>query len=93
MKKLNIWGFCLAIAIVWSAGTILAGWFAGLGWGDLYVRVMSSIYIGYEPGFWGGIIGGIWAFFDGGIFGLAISFLYNVFSEDKKKPKAAKKKR
>ena len=87
MNKLNIWRVCLTAGIVWGVASLLAGWFAGLGWGELYVRVMSSIYIGYEPGFWGGIIGGIWGFFDGGVFGLALGFVYNLLTPRKKRKK------
>ena len=51
------------------------------------MRVMSSIYIGYEPGFWGGIIGDIWGFFDGGVFGLALGLVYNLLTPTKKRKK------
>ncbi|MCB1118145.1 MAG: bacteriophage holin [Chlamydiia bacterium] len=91
MNKFNLWKFCLALGIVWGAASLLAGWCAALGWGELYVRVMSSIYIGYEPTFLGGIIGGIWGFFDGAIFGLAIAFVYNALVSEKKKTKTRKK--
>ncbi len=91
MKKLNVWSFGLAIGIVCGAAAILTGWFAALGWGDLYVRVMSSVYVGFEPGFWGGIVGGIWSFFWGGLWGLLVAYLYNVMSEEKKKPEPKKK--
>lgn len=98
MQKLNIWSFCLSLGIIWGVGTLLAGWFAGFGWDGLYVRVLGSIYLGYAPGFWGGILGAIWAFFDGAIFGLALSWLYNKLcskiQKGKKSPakKATRKK-
>ena len=98
MKKINVWSFCLALGIIWAAGTLLAGWFAALGWGGMYVRILGSVYIGYAPDFWGGILGAVWAFFDGAIFGLALGWLYNKLSiktaKTKKRPakKAAKKR-
>ncbi len=91
MQKFNLWKFCLALGIVWGVASLLAGWFAALGWGELYVRVMASIYIGYEPSFLGGIIGGVWGFFDAAVFGLALAFIYNVLVSTKKKATSRKK--
>lgn len=69
----------LALGIVWAAGVMIAGWTAAANWGTLFVKTMASIYIGYEPGFLGGIIGGIWAFFDAAIGGAVFAYLYNLF--------------
>lgn len=58
--------------------------FAGItswlfGWGTSLVEVMSSLYIGYAASLPGAVIGAGWAFADGFIGGLLISWLYNKF--------------
>lgn len=78
-QKFHIKAFTLGLGITWSATVLLAGWTAIFGWGGAFVRVMASIYIGYEPSFFGAIIGAIWGFFDGAIGGLIFSLLYNFF--------------
>jgi len=45
------------------------------------VTPLSSLYIGYAPSFVGGIIGGIWGFFDGLIGGAILALLYNAFAK------------
>ncbi|MGD2169010.1 MAG: bacteriophage holin [Chlamydiota bacterium] len=77
--KLSVKGLALGIGITWSIGQVLVGWVAIGGWGAEYVRVMSSIYIGFNPSFIGGIIGGVWGFADGFIGGALLAFFYNVF--------------
>lgn len=51
---------------------------AYLNWGVNIVNLMGDIYIGYEASFLGGIIGAIWAFVDGFIFGFLIAWVYNL---------------
>ena len=46
-----------------------------------FVDAMASLYIGYEPSFIGGIVGGIWGFFDGFIAGAVVAFFYNRFKK------------
>ena len=78
MEKLNIKKFAVAFGLSWALGTLLLGWAAGTGWGAGMVNVMSSVYIGYGPSFVGGIIGGVWAFFDGAIGGAILAWIYNM---------------
>ena len=80
VQKLSVFAFALSLGIVWSACTLLAGWFASLGWGAAYVHILSSIYIGYGPSFFGSVIGAIWAFFDALVGGLVFAYLYNIIS-------------
>lgn len=80
-KKLNILACTISAGLVWAISVLLAGWFSIFGWGNAFVLVMKSIYIGYDPTFVGGIIGGIWAFFDGAIAGLLFSFFYNLIAK------------
>jgi hypothetical protein len=77
MTKLSVKGLSLSMGLVWAFCNLLAGWTAMFGWAGKYVDLMSSIYIGYTPTWVGGVIGGIWAFFDGAIGGLLIAFIYN----------------
>lgn len=77
--KLSVIGFALGGAIYWGLSMVCAGWTSIFGWGNAFVSTMSSIYIGYEPSFIGGIIGGIWGFADGFIAGGVLAFFYNMF--------------
>ncbi len=79
MQKLNVKAFTLAWGISCGIGFLFLGWVAILGWGAQIVDLMSSLYIGYAPTFLGGIIGGIWAFFDWGIGALIFVLIYNAF--------------
>jgi uncharacterized membrane protein len=85
MHQISIRALALTLAILWGASCLLVGWTASFGWGSYFVDVLSSIYIGYKPGFIGGIAGAIWGFIDGGIWGAALAYLYNHF--DKKHSK------
>lgn len=80
-KKLSVIGLALGFAIYWGLANVVAGWTSMFGWGNSFVSVMSSIYIGYEPTFIGAIIGGIWAFVDGLIAGAVVAFFYNMFKK------------
>jgi len=72
-------GLALGVGIYWGLSMLVAGWTSMFGWGNSFVSMMSSIYIGYEPSFIGAIIGGIWGFFDGFIAGAVVAFFYNMF--------------
>jgi len=76
--RLDMKALTLSIGITWGIGMLFMGWVSAFGWGDYFVDVMSSVYIGYEPSFIGGIIGGIWGFVDGAIGGFLISLFYNL---------------
>jgi len=78
MVKLDIKAFGLSLGIVWGVGMFLLGLMVLFcNWGSSLVGVMSSVYIGYKPTFLGSLIGGIWGFFDAGIGGAIIAWLYN----------------
>jgi hypothetical protein len=79
MGKICMRALCLSLGITWGLAMLILGWVAAFGWGTTMVHVFSSLYIGYSPTFWGGIIGGIWAFFDAAVLGIIISFFYNLF--------------
>ncbi len=79
--KLHSVAFGLALGIVWGVGLFLTGLLAAAtDWGDHFVQVMGSAYIGYGPTFLGAVIGGAWGFLDLFIAGALIAWLYNVIS-------------
>jgi len=80
MQRLNVKALTLALGFSWAICVLFAGWAAIFGWGAGFVEIMSSMYIGYEASFIGGLVGAVWGFVDGAIAGLLISFLYNFFS-------------
>ncbi len=83
MQKLNVKAFTLAWGISFGIYFLFIGWMASFGWGVDIVKAISTFYIGYAPTFWGGIIGGVWAFFDGAIGGAIISLIYNALAKKK----------
>ncbi len=78
MRKLDAKALGLALGITWGACTFLMGIAAmQFNYGTGLVNAFSSLYIGYKATFLGSVIGGIWAFFDAGIGGILIAWLYN----------------
>jgi hypothetical protein len=51
----------------------------GISWGSGIIQGMSTLYIGFKPTIRGSVIGGIWGFFDAGIGGVVVAWLYNIF--------------
>ena len=82
MAKLSVKGLAVGLGTSWAICVLLAGWASMFGWCTKFVDVMSSVYIGYTPTFFGGIIGGVWGFFDGAIGGLIIAVVYNMVVEN-----------
>lgn len=80
---MNVRSFALAGGLVWGFGVMVLGWMAAFGWGGSLAGVLASLYVGYGPSFVGGIIGGVYGFFDGLIALALIAWLYNVFSQRK----------
>lgn len=82
MAKVDVKALGLAMGIVWGAVMFLLGIMNMLlNWGGALEEVMSSLYIGYKPTFLGSIIGGFWGFFDAGIGGVIMGWLYNKLSK------------
>jgi len=80
MAKVSIKALGLSVGVVWSAGILLLGLLSTMfGWGSEIVKILSSIYMGYDSTIVGSILGGIWAFVDGCIGGVAIAWVYNKF--------------
>ena len=86
MDKCNIKGLALGLGAMWGFYVMCAGWMAAFGWWSAFVNALGTAYIGYGPSFCGGIIGGIWGFFDGAVAGIIIGVVYNwVVSNEKKR--------
>ncbi len=78
--RLNSWAFGLAFGIIWAIVIFVLG-VIGIwsDWCDDFLRVMSSIYVGYKAGWGGAFIGLIWGFVDGFIGFWLIALVYNAF--------------
>ncbi len=82
MTKLNIKAFGLSCGMLWGLAMFLLGIInTYFNWGMDWVRLMSSIYIGYKPTLLGSVLGGIWGFFDAGVGGLVLAWIYNKFQK------------
>ena len=78
MAKLDVKAFGLTLGIIWSAAVLVMGIIAMMGsYAMPFVNGMSKFYIGYSATPLGVIIGAVWGFFDMGICGLLIAWLYN----------------
>lgn len=79
-QKCDVFALGLGIGILFAAYVFMLGltalWF---DWGTELVKILSSLYIGYNATFLGSVIGGIWAFVDGFIAGVVIAWVYNKF--------------
>ena len=83
MQKIDVKAFALAWGISFSVSVSFLGWAAMFGWGVKLVDMISSLYIGYAPTFIGGIIGGVWAFFDWAIGAGIVAIVYNALVKEK----------
>ena len=83
--KLGVAAFGFAAGITWALGLLILGWVSWwTGWGMQMVAVMGSMYVGYQPTFWGAIIGAIWGFVDLFIAGIIMAAIYNAFCGKRK---------
>jgi O-antigen/teichoic acid export membrane protein len=76
--KLGVFAFAMAIGIASALGVLLLG-LAGHFFqsGLSIITLASSIYVGFEPTILGAVIGGLWAFLEGAIWGAIVAALYN----------------
>jgi len=83
--QINTRACALAGGVLWAGAlfflALTAQWW---GWGDTWVQVLSDLYLGYAPGFVGGIIGAVWGFFDLLIGCALFARLYNMFAKKMK---------
>lgn len=78
-RKLHVPSLGLSMGLICAASAFLLGIMASMGKGEVLVNVLSEFYLGYSSTFVGSIIGGIWGFIDGLIFGSLLAYLYNIF--------------
>jgi hypothetical protein len=81
MRKLSVKGLTIAIGVLWSFCTLLMGITAMFGYGTLFVKAFSSIYIGYDATPIGSLLGMVYGFLDGAGAGFIISYIYNLVVE------------
>lgn len=62
---------------------MVLGWISAFGWGTEMVNTLSSLYIGYNSGILGGLIGAVWGFADGALGGVVIALIYNAVTKEK----------
>jgi hypothetical protein len=79
--SIDVINFGLAFGMLWGIGAFLLGILSIFGWGEAIVRVLSTLYIGYESTLLGSVAGGLWAFVDGFIGGALIAWFYNTIGK------------
>jgi len=78
--RFNVWALALTGGVLWSFCVLSVGVCAQwLNWGVALRSVMSSLYIGFDRGVLGIVIGVVWAFPDAFVLLLLFGLLYNVF--------------
>lgn len=78
MCGLNAPKFGLALGIMCALWMLIIGITATYaGYGTEIVKVLGSIYIGYDLTLIGAIVGGVWGFLDGLIGGFIFAWIYN----------------
>lgn len=78
MNKLDPKAFGLACGILWGLGCLFMGLVAMIcPWAEPFVDVLGVMYLGYSATVSGSLIGTVWGFFDAGIGGLLLIWLYN----------------
>jgi hypothetical protein len=81
--KLNLKALALTAGLVWAGAVLMVGvtnliW---PGYGNTFLQLVASIYPGYNATASVGavIVGTLYTLVDGGIFGLVVGWLYNLF--------------
>jgi len=76
--KLHAAKFGVALGIVWAFCCVFLSFSTMLfNWGNAWVDLLASLYIGYAPTVIGALIGMVWGFIDAFIGGLVVAWLYN----------------
>jgi hypothetical protein len=81
MNKCQPIALGVAVGIVWSIGVFFAGIFAMFHWGNAFVDVIGSFYIGYGASLLGAVIGALWALADGFVAGVVVAWIYNAVAK------------
>jgi hypothetical protein len=77
--RLGVVAVGFALGITWAIGLLVMGWASELsgGWGKPFIDAMGTVYLGYQPTFWGTVIGAVWGLVDGFISGIIFAAIYN----------------
>ena len=79
----SVKGLALTVGILWGGCVLLVGLgnLIGPSYGVAFLEIARSIYPGYAntAGFFGVIVGTLYALLDGAILGALIAWLYNRF--------------
>ena len=81
--KLDVKAFGLSLGILWAFALVLMGIMAMVvpSYAGDMVHALGTKYLGYEATPIGIVVGAVWGFFDMGIFGALIAWLYNKLSK------------
>ena len=76
--RLSVLGLGISLGLVWAITLlILAAGSACLGIGDEFVKLLGSLYVGYDASLLGSLIGFAWGFVDAFVGGVLIALVYN----------------
>jgi len=78
--RLSVLSFGLAFGTITAITMFVIGLSAWLiDWGTPVVKLVGSMYLGYEPSLMGSIIGALYGFVDWFIGGILIAWFYNIY--------------
>ena len=78
MQKLNSIAFGLAVGIIWAVFLFLLAILAMYAnWGNAWVELIGSVYLGVNVSWTGALLALPWAFVDGFIGAFLVAWLYN----------------
>ncbi len=81
MNKCQPLALGVAIGVLWAIYVFGLAITAMFGWGTALLESLASLYIGYEASVIGALIGAAWAFADGFIAGVVITWVYNAIAK------------
>ena len=81
MERLNVKALAVAVGASWGVCMLFLGLISVFGWGERFVDLMASVYVGYKPTLLGSIIGAAYGFVDGAIGGAIVALIYNVVAK------------
>ncbi|MBU0528956.1 hypothetical protein KKF86_04270 [bacterium] len=80
--KINTKALALSTGIITGLAVfLLTAWFLIMGYSGTFLAKLGSVYLGYSVSWLGAIIGLVYGFFDGLIFGALLGFIYNKFAK------------
>jgi hypothetical protein len=77
-QNLSFRGVAVGLGATWALFLLMIGLLSIYGWGRDIVHLLSSLYCGYAPTFKGALLGALWGFIDGALFGFLFVFFHNL---------------